>query len=183
MNNVTFLSAAAAAAFLTATPASAWVYTAPQKAGTGRVIMLEPLAFIKIDDLDFGGYIIPTSGSGNVSVDSATTSVTVDSALTQLPQFTPQRGRFEGAGTENQAVEVVAVLPTALYLNGDTSSSTSVAVALTLDQPVNVVTGNYDYTIGSGKVFDVYVGGDLTISAGMTPGVYSNQFTLTATYQ
>ena len=173
---------AGAAALLASSPASADVYAAPARAATGRAIILDPLSFVKIDDLSFGGYVIPTSGQDDVSVDAATGNVTVGTSLVQLPQHTPGRGHFMGAGTAGQAVTVTAVLPDKLYLNGDTASATSIDVALSLDTVADA-SGIYSYTIAPDKLLEVFVGGDLTIAAGMSPGVYSNEYVLTATYQ
>ena len=53
----------------------------------------------------------------------------------------------------------------------------SIPVALSLD--AGGATRNADALGG----FTVYVGGTFTIAAGQTPGVYSNQFDLTAEYQ
>lgn len=175
-------AAAGAAALLASSPVSADVYAAPARAATGRAIILDPLSFVKIDDLSFGGYVIPATGQDDVSVDAATGTVTVGTTLTQLPQFAPLRGHFMGAGTASQAVSVTAVLPDKLYLNGNTASPTYIDVALTLDQ-VPDASGVYSYTIASDKLLDVYVGGDLTITSGMSPGVYANDYVVTATYQ
>lgn len=177
------LAAAGASALLASSPAAADVYFAPASPGTGRVTLLEPLTFVKIDDLDFGGFIVPSSGSGTVTIDAATGTATNAASLVQLPQFTQMRGHFMGAGTPNQGVSVTAVLPTKLYLGGDTTSPDSIDVNLELDNNVPELDGTYSYTIAPDQVLDVYVGGDLTISAGMAPGVYSNVYTLTVTYQ
>ena len=87
-----------------------------------------------------------------------------------------------GAGTAAQGVSVEAVLPDKLYLNGNLSSTTWINVALDLDQVADV-NGLYSYTVGTDKVFDVFIGGDVTISSGMSPGLYANDYTITATYQ
>ncbi len=176
------LAVAAAAVLAMPGAAAAGVYTAPAKDSTGKVIILDPLSFIKIDDLSFGGYVIPSSGSGTVTVDAGTGSVALSGTVTQMPQFTPSRGRMMGAGTPSQPVSVDAVLPDKLYLNGNLSSPTWINVTLNLDRVANV-NGLYDYNVGADKVFDVFVGGDVTISAGMNPGIYSNEYTVTATYQ
>lgn len=176
------LAAAGAAASLSASPAWADVYAAPNEAGTGRVILLEPLTFVKIDDLDFGGFIIPSVGSDTVTIDAASGTATNGATLTQLPQFVQQRGHFMGAGTPNQAVTVVATLPTRLYLGGNLASPTSIPVSLELDVAPDV-SGNHSYTIASDQTLDVYVGGDIVIDSSMSPGIYSNVYELTATYQ
>lgn len=182
MNYHLLAAAAGAAALVASSPAAADVYSAPKKLGTGRAIILDPLSFVKISDLSFGGFIIPTAGQGNVSVDAATGAVTVASNLTQLPQYVPERGRIMGAGTENQAVSVTATLPDKLFLGGNLSSSTWIDVTLSLDK-VPDGAGVYSYTVAADKTLDVYVGGDLTIAAGMAPGIYSNEYMVTATYQ
>lgn len=163
--------------------AAAATYIAPKKNGKGRVVLLQPLTFVEIDQLDFGGFIIPASGSALVSVDAKTGTPTNDPSLIQLPQFTQLRGHFMGAGTAGQAVSVSAVFPTQLFLNGVATSPDTITVALELDNNVPEPDGSYSYTIASDKVLDVYVGGNVTIAAGMTPGIYSNQYQLTVTYQ
>lgn len=176
------LAAAGAAALLFAGPAQAEVYFAPSDSGDGRVILLEPLTFVHIDDLDFGGFLVPSSGSDTVSIDAVSGVVTNGASLTRLPQFTQMRGRFMGAGTALQGVTVVTAFPTKLFLDGNTASPESIDVSLELDGTLEL-DGSYTYVLPGDGVLDVHVGGDLTISSGMQPGVYSNTFDLTATYQ
>ncbi|MGH6658784.1 MAG: DUF4402 domain-containing protein [Sphingomicrobium sp.] len=174
--------AAAAAALALPSPASAGFYSAPSDNSSGTVIILDPLSFIKVDDLSFGGYIIPAVGSGTVTVDAATGAVGLAGTVTQMPQFVPSRGRMIGAGTANQSVSVSAVLPDKLYLGGNLASPTWIDVTIVLDQ-VPDGSGVHAYTVGADQVFDVFIGGDVTISSGMTPGIYSNEYVITATYQ
>lgn len=183
MNNIRNIFAVAAAAAL-ALPgtAAAGIYTKPSKDSTGKVIILDPLSFIKVDDLTFGGYIIPASGSGTVTVDAATGGVALSGTVTQMPQFVPSRGRMIGAGSPSQDVSVSAVLPDKLYLNGNLAGPTWIDVTLGLDKVADV-NNVYGYTVGADKVYDVFIGGAVTISLGMSPGIYSNEYTITATYQ
>ena len=99
--------------------------------------------------------------------------------VTPMPQSVPQRGRLTGAGTPLTPVIVTVALPTKLYVDGDTAKP-SLDVNLVLDQP-KTVPGFYVYTIGLDKTFNVYVGGNITISAGQAPGLYSNEYVITAT--
>lgn len=176
------IAAAGAAAAFGSNAAYGAVYTAPSNVMGGEVIVLEPLTFVKIDDLSFGAFVVPQVGSDTVSVDAATGTINVGGSLIQLPQYVPERGHFMGAGTADQAVSVTAVLPDKLYLGGDTASPTWINVSLELDKTPDAG-GIHAYTITSDRVLDVYVGGDLTISAGMAPGVYSAEYQLTATYE
>lgn len=182
MNYCRITLAAAAAALALPSPAWAGFYSAPSEESSGTVIILDPLSFIKVDDLSFGGYVIPAVGSGTVTVDAATGGVTLAGTVTQMPQFVPTRGRMIGAGTAGQSVSVSATLPDKLYLGGDTASPTWIDVTVALDQ-VPDGSGVHSYTVGTDQVFDVFIGGDVTISAGMTPGIYSNEYVITATYQ
>lgn len=177
----TAFAVAAAAALMLPGTATAAVYSAPSKASTGKVIILDPLSFIKVDDLDFGGYIIPQSGSGTVTINPIDAGVTLSGGLTSLPKFTPQRGRMIGAGSAGQDVQLTAVIPDKLYIGGNTAN-TSIDVAIALDHLPDS-TGTYYYTINGSKIFNVYVGGQLTVVAGQAPGIYSNTYTVTATYQ
>lgn len=176
----TFAVAAAAAAFAAPNVAYADTYQAPLTNSRGRVIILDPLSFIKVDDLHFGTYLIPPSGSGTVTLNPVDNSLSMGGTVTPMPQSIPQRGRLTGSGTPLTPVIVTVALPTKLYVDGDTSKP-SIDVTLTLDQP-KTVPGFYVYTIGADKTFDVYVGGNLTIAAGQSPGLYSNEYVITATY-
>ena len=87
-----------------------------------------------------------------------------------------------GAGTPSQAVSVSAVLPDKLYLNGNLASPTWIDVTLGLDKVADA-SNVYPYTVGIDQVYDVFIGGEVTISSDMSPGIYSNEYTITATYQ
>lgn len=175
-----FAVAAAAAALAAPSVAVADTYQAPLVNSKGRVIILDPLSFIKVDDLHFGTYLIPTSGSGTVAINPVDDSLSLGGTVTPMPQSVPQRGRLTGAGTPLTPVIVTVALPTKLYVDGDTAKP-SLDVNLVLDQP-KTVPGFYVYTIGLDKTFNVYVGGNITISAGQAPGLYSNEYVITATY-
>lgn len=172
--------AATAAALLTPGSASANTYQAPTVDARGRVIILDPLSFIKVDDLHFGTYLIPTVGSGTVTINPVDDSVSFGGNVTPMPQSVPQRGRLTGAGTPLVPVIVTVAFPTRLYVDGD-ASKPSLNVALSLDHP-RTIPGFYVYNVGLDKTFDVYVGGQITIAAGQAPGLYSNEYVITATY-
>ena len=176
------VAVAAAAALALPAAAQAGIYTKPSKDSTGKVIILDPLSFIKVDDLSFGGYIIPASGSGTVTVDAATGAVALSGTVTQMPQYMPTRGRMIGAGTPGQNVSVSAVLPDKLYLNGNLASPVWIDVTLGLDKVADA-SNVYPYTVGIDQVYDVFIGGEVPISSDMSPGIYSNEYTITATYQ
>lgn len=173
--------ALAAAAVAAPVPASAGTYIVPSKTGTGRVVMLEPLAFVKADDLNFGTYLIPSTGSGTVKLNPIDAGLTFTGTVTAMPTSAPTRGWFIGSGGPGQDVLLTASLPSKLYVDGDPANA-SIDVALKLNHVADSG-GNYTYTINSAKIFNVYVGGDITIAAGQQPGLYSNTYSVTASYQ
>lgn len=147
--------------------------------GRGRAVLLDPVAFLNVDDLDFGLVVAPSSGIGTVTINPADSSITY-SNLVGISSVATQRGRLVGAGDVGQDVEVTASLPARLYQNGDITKPW-VAVALGLDHLASS-TGKYLYTINRSRVFNIYVGGTLTVPSGTANGTYNNQFTVTADY-
>ena len=164
----------AATALLAATSAGA-----ASTSGSGRAVLLDAVAFINVDDLDFGLVVAPSSGVGTVTINPVDSSITY-SNLVGVSSVATQRGRLVGSGDVGQDVEVTASLPTKLYKNGDTTQP-FVAVSLGLDHLASSA-GKYLYTINRSRVFNIYVGGTLTVPAGTANGAYNNLFTVTADY-
>ena len=147
--------------------------------GRGRAVLLDPVAFLNVDDLDFGLVVAPSSGIGTVTINPVDSSI-VYSNLVGVSSVATQRGRLIGAGDVGQDVEVTASLPTKLYQNGDITKP-FVAVSLGLDHLASSA-GKYLYTINRSRVFNIYVGGTLTVPSGTANGAYNNQFIVTANY-
>ena len=164
----------AATVFIATSPAGAASST-----GSGRAVLLDPVAFTNVDDLDFGLVVSPSSGNGTVTINPVDGSATY-SNLVGLASVATRRGRLVGSADIGQDVEVTALLPTKLYQNGD-STKPFVAVALGLDH-LPSGTGKYYYTTNSARVFNIYVGGTLTVPAGTANGSYNNLFKVTANY-
>ncbi len=167
-------AALAASALLLAPPA-----LAADEVGQGRVVVLDPVAFLNVDDLDFGLVVVPTSGSGTVTINPVDASVSY-SNLVGIGSVATQRGRLIGSADPGQDVEVTTTLPTRLYRDGITSNPW-VPVALLLDH-LPSSGGQYYYTANTARVFNIYVGGTLTVPSGTGAGNYSNSFEVTATY-
>lgn len=147
--------------------------------GRGRAVLLDPVAFLNVDDLDFGLVVAPSSGIGTVTINPVDSTITY-SNLVGVSSAATQRGRLVGSADAGQDVEVTASLPAKLYQNGDTTKPW-VPVALALDH-LPSSTNKYYYTANRSRVFNIYVGGTLTVPSGTANGAYNNQFTVTANY-
>lgn len=169
----------AASTLFLASPAHAQDGNPAIEDGNGRVIVLSPISFLDIDELNFGTVIVPQAGSGTATVDAITGAATY-SNLDYVTTVLPQRGRFLGSGSANQTVYITTTLPTALELS---PGGPSVPVSLNLDRAADV-SGNYVYTVDPLTLtFEVGVGGTVTVPTGTLVGNYSATFAVTATYQ
>ena len=173
--------AALAAAALCCAPAVAADGNPAQEAGDSKVIILNPLSFLTIEDLDFGSVIVPASGNGTVVIDplsGAPAYANLDYVAGTANA--PQRGRFLGSGSANQVVHVTTTLPTILE---KAPGGPSVPVDLILDRAPDG-SGVYVYNVDPVSLtFEIGVGGTLTVPTGTEPGNYSAMFDVTATYQ
>ena len=174
-------SAALAAAALCCAPAAAADGNPALEAGDSKVIILNPLSFLTIEDLDFGSVIVPAAGNGLVTVDPLSGAPTYSNIdYVAGVANAPQRGRFLGSGSANQVVYVTTTLPTILEKS---PGGPSVPVSLRLDRNPNGL-GSYTYVVDPvWLTFEIGVGGTLTVPQGTEPGIYSATFDVTATYQ
>ena len=174
-------SAALAAAALCCAPATAADGNPAQEAGDSKVIILSPLSFLTIEDLDFGSVIVPASGNGLVTIDPVTSGASYSNIdYVAGVANAPQRGRFLGSGSANQVVHVTTTLPTILEKS---PGGPAVPVSLVLDRDPDG-SGVYAYTVDPVSLtFEIGVGGTLTVPTGTEPGDYSAMFDVTATYQ
>lgn len=165
----------AASTLLLAAPA-----LAAESTGSGRAVILGPVSFLNVDDLDFGLVVAPTSGNGTITINPGNAVVTY-SNLVGLPSVATQRGRLVGSADPGQDVQVVTSLPTQLHRDG-ISTNPSVPVSLALNHLPTSGTDTFVYTANTSRVFIIYVGGTLTVPAGTGAGTYSNTFEVTATH-
>lgn len=181
MTNRISRAALAVAGAMLAAPAAAAAGNPASETGDGKVIILGPLSFITIEDLDFGSVIVPASGNGTVTIDALSGNASYANLdFVSGVANAPQRGRFIGSGSANQVVYVTTTLPTALEKS---PGGPSIPVSLRLDRNPNSL-GAYVYVVDpTWLTFEIGVGGTLTVPQGTEPGIYSATFDLTATYQ
>ncbi len=173
--------AALTAAALCCAPAVAAEGNPATEAGDSKVIILGPLSFLTIEDLDFGSVIVPASGNGLVTIDPLSGAAVYGNIdYVSGVSNAPQRGRFIGSGSANQVVHVTTTLPTILE---KPPGGPSVPVSLKLDRAPDG-SGVYVYNVDPVSLtFEIGVGGTLTVPTGTEPSDYSAMFDVTATYQ
>lgn len=166
-------TALALGALLTAmSPVAAAPVSAPTQP-PGRALLLIPLTLTKVQDLHFGTIVPSTTTAGWVSINAVTGARAASAGLTLMPADVGQRGRFAGAGTPGQQVNMALTPPTELTnLAGDTLT----VLAMSLDGPTT-------RTIAADHTFFVGVGGIIFVTANQPEGLYSATYDLTADYQ
>jgi hypothetical protein len=145
---------------------------------TARGVVLGAHSLKKAKDLDFGIVAVDPVNSGTVSIAaSAAGNRSVTGGVTALTS-TYNAAEFDGKGAPNEQIVLTlsgpAAGPTGVVKDG---AGNSIPVALTVDSAG--LTRNADNAGG----FTVYVGATFSLAGGQAPGVYSNTFDLTATYQ
>lgn len=181
MTKFQYLTAALLAASAVTSPAfAATIVNSP---GSGKGVILSPLTFVNDTDLNFGSVVLPVGVAGAVEIDPdpSVTNFVTNTGVLPIPASAPTRGLMVGAGTALSDVVVTTAFPSKLYLNGDTTSVVNLDVALNVDA-TPTAPNTYTYTIDSGQVFQVRVGGRVDIPAGTSNGSYSNTYDVTATY-
>jgi hypothetical protein len=148
--------------------------------GSGRAVLLGPVSFLNVDDIDFGLVVAPSSGNGTITINPGNAVVTYTN-LVGMPSVATQRGRLVGSADPGQDVQVTTSLPTQLHRDGITTNP-SVPVSLILNHFPTSGNDTFVYTANTSRTFVIYVGGTLTVPAGTGAGTYSNTFEVTATH-
>ena len=171
---MTRFSALVAAVFIVvgATPAPAAPTVATPQA-TGRALILRPLSFVRVTDLDFGT-IVSSSVAGTVAINPSTGARSIAGGLTPMPMAPGGRGYFAGAGSGGQ--QVVINLTPATVLTEALSGNTIAVAAMFLD---GATTRTIDPIT---RTFYVGVGGVILVAANQPDGNYVSTFDITADY-
>ena len=168
------LSAAIALPFA-ATPAFAQSSTQAQ----ADVIILRPLSFFRVNDLDFGD-IIASGTAGTVRLAPDGTRTRTGGAT--LAGNGGEPARFAGLGTPNRQVNI-SLGSNTIWITGPGPrmrvrnfeiGSTPTAILSTTPTRFTIASalGNYNFPVGA----------TLEVGANQTPGDYSGTFTITLNY-
>jgi hypothetical protein len=168
-----------AIAALLIAPVAASPALAQGSTGAAEAIVLRPLSFFKVNDLDFGD-IIPSASAGTVTIGpdgsrSRTGGVT-------LAGDGGEPARFAGLGSFNRQVNI-SLGSNSIWITGPGTrmrvrnfeiGSTPTAILSTSPTRFRITSplGNYNFPVGA----------TLEVGANQAPGVYSGSFTITLNY-
>ncbi|APG62100.1 hypothetical protein LPB140_03945 [Sphingorhabdus lutea] len=152
---------------------------ADTQTGDSSAVIVRPLSFIKVNDLDFGA-IIPATTAGTVTIAPDGTRSKTGNVV--LVGNTHQPASFTGQGTFNQRVDI-SVGANSFFINGPgapmrvrtiTVGSTPTAILTTtpLRFRISAISG----------IFLFPVGATLEVGANQTPGKYTGTWNITLNY-
>lgn len=174
MTRISMLLAAAALG-AGASPALAATPTPPAEA---HVLILAPLKFTNIRDLDFGT-VVSSNVAGTVTINALTGARTKSGGVTLLSTGPGGRGYFGGAGSGGQQVVVTMVPPTEL-VDVLVPANTIPVVWMALDNGDVTATRTIHAT---NKTFFIGVGGTILVAADQPDGDYESTYFIDANYQ
>lgn len=158
----------------TALSGQAWAQSATATA-TSSATLLRPVAVSSSANLVFGRIVLPSSGTGTVTLGAASDTVTAAGGAAALAGTT-SRAAFSIAGEGGQAVTVS--VPATVTMSGPSASS--IAVSLTSSVSGSTSLSGSAGAAGSASFF---VGGSFSVPSAAATGAYSGTFTVTVAYQ
>jgi hypothetical protein len=147
--------------------------------GTTQAIILKPLSFFRVQDLEFGEFIPGTAG-GEVRVfpdgsRTATGTITLVAA-------NHQPARFAGLGTYNRQVDI-SVSSNTIQLTGPGAPMTLTQFEIGSTPTAILSTTPTRFRIASTNgIFNFPVGARLTVGANQAAGDYAGTFSITLNY-
>ena len=161
-------------AALTATPVAAASAPAQSKA-----IVLRPLSFFRVQDMNLGD-IVPGTAGGNVRLLPNGTRTATGTVV--LAGSSHQPARFAGLGTPNQTISI-SINPATTTLTGPGAPMTLSLLEIGSTPTAILSTTPVFFRIGSSLGnYNFPVGGTLAVGANQAAGVYSGTFTITLNY-
>ena len=166
-----------AVAMLVSAPASAQAIATAQS----QAVIVRPLSFIKVQDLNFGSIVRGTT-AGTVTVVPDGTRTSTGGVTLVGTGYQP--ARFAGDGDPNQQVRI--------RMGANSIQITGPGAPMTVDTftigstPTNTVlsTGWSNFTLGgAGGVFNFPLGARLQVNANQAGGTYTGTFTIELQYQ
>jgi Domain of unknown function (DUF4402) len=164
-------------AVMGATPALAG--SAP---ATSKAVIVTPLSFLRVQDLDFGSLIAGGTAGTAVIAPGGTRTVS-GGVIAAASTFQP--ARFAGDGAPGQTVLIsMSANSYTLTRSGGTQTMTIDTFVIGSSPITTITTTPLSFTIASATgIFNFPLGATLRVGANQTPGVYTGTFTVILNYQ
>lgn len=167
----------AGAALLTAAPAAAQQARAPAQT---EAIILRPLSFFLVDDLNFGDIIPNPAAAGTVRLQPNGTRTATGGVV--LVGNTHQPARFAGLGRFNQQV-AISLQSNTIWITGPGPRMRVRNFEIGSTPTATLSTTPLRFRLSSPLgAFNFPVGGILEVGANQPPGDYTGTFTITLNY-
>lgn len=173
MKRLSIFMALSIGALAAAEPAYAQSATA---SASSSATLLRPVALSATANLAFGRIVLPSSGTGSVSIANSADTVSASGGAVALAGGSPSRAAFSVSGEGGQAISVS--VPATVTMTGPSSST----MVVTLSSSVASST-NLSGSLGAAGSATFYVGGSFAPTSTTTTGAYSGTFTVTVAYQ
>lgn len=150
-------------------------------AADSTVVIVQPLSFVRVQDLQFGEMLPGTTQSFvTVSPDGVRTRT----GNVTLVGADHQPARFAGMGAYNQLVRI-RVGSNQIFLTGPGTNMRVDQFRIGSTPNTVVLTTSYqNFSLGSPTgIFNFGVGGRLRVNANQAPGTYTGTFSVTLDYQ
>ena len=169
---ITLLARSAlAAAALSMLAGAAFAQSSASQTTTGTSTIIQPITLTAGTGLAFGTLVRPSTGSGIVTIDQTSGGRTVTGGVVALASTT-SRATYTVGGEGGQTFSIA--VPASFNLTGPST----IPVTLT----PTATTGTLSNAIGASGTAAFGVGGNFTIAAATTTGVYSGTFNVTVAY-
>jgi spore coat protein U-like protein len=147
--------------------------------GDAQISVLRPLAFIQVENLDFGSII---SGATAGTVTLSPTNVRTATGGVTLKGAGFQNARFAGMGVVTQRVRI-RITPNTITLTGPGPAMTVDNFTINPGTTLQQIGASPNYRIlPLNGIFSFNVGGRLNVGANQPAGSYSGTFTATLDY-
>jgi len=145
-----------------------------------EAVVVTPLSFIEVDDLNFGTIVPSSTSSGVVRLQSNGTRTATNGIV--LIGNDHQPAEFAGRGTQNQIVDI-AVGANTVLLTGPGPAMPMAQFQIGSTPTTILTTSPTFFRIGSPTgIFRFPVGAELTVGQNQPPGTYSATWEITLNY-
>lgn len=143
--------------------------------GTAVANVVRSLDIVENEDLSFGKFVRPASGSSTVTVSASTGLRTFTGSAVGISSPSPTRASYTVSGEGGRALSIS--VPSSFVMTRAGGGSLTITTTNTVPASPTLSGSS-----GVGGSLTFYVGGSMPVTSSTSPGAYSGTFTITATY-